>query len=207
MYLAEDRVMGLNLVFSRGHRWRIAYIPSAVAITDSCETVTELLRQRRRWNNSALACRLWFWRSLWRQHRQKDPGVSRSRNLLAGLAQLAVEGRDFLAPAIVVALLHAMYSWATAGPGAGRLIFVLSMWGIVALDLVANLPRVNRTTTPGNGRPFRNMSFLLSISAAGMYLFFILNLPLPAMLVLLAPALGLIPLFKILPRSSRQAAL
>ena len=41
--------------------WRIGYCPAAEATTDACDTFGELLRQRRRWQNSALAVRLWLW--------------------------------------------------------------------------------------------------------------------------------------------------
>jgi len=58
MFLAEDRVIG-NEIVSRGSRcWRLTYSPEAQAVTDACQTLGELMRQRRRWNNSALACRL-----------------------------------------------------------------------------------------------------------------------------------------------------
>ncbi len=61
MFLAEDRVFGNEIVLARDKSWRIGYCPAAEATTDACDTFGELLRQRRRWQNSALAVRLWLW--------------------------------------------------------------------------------------------------------------------------------------------------
>lgn len=55
MFLAEDRVLALELL--RGHS-TIGYASHAVAITDPCTSLKELLQQRRRWINSTFACRL-----------------------------------------------------------------------------------------------------------------------------------------------------
>ena len=61
MFLAEDRVFGNEIVLAQDKSWRIGYCPTAEATTDACDTFGELLRQRRRWQNSALAVRLWLW--------------------------------------------------------------------------------------------------------------------------------------------------
>ncbi len=58
MFLAEDRVIGNEIVLRASETWRLTYSPEANAVTDACDTLEELMRQRRRWNNSALACRL-----------------------------------------------------------------------------------------------------------------------------------------------------
>ena len=58
MFLAEDRVFGNEIVLARDKSWRIGYCPAAEATTDACDTFGELLRQRRRWQNSALAVRV-----------------------------------------------------------------------------------------------------------------------------------------------------
>ena len=59
MFLAEDRIIGFNIV-TNSSSWKIAYVPSAVAITDACQSLSELLRQRRRWINSIFTVRLWM---------------------------------------------------------------------------------------------------------------------------------------------------
>lgn len=58
MFLAEDRVISNEIAIIHRGAWRFGYDPNAVAVTDTCTTLPELLRQRRRWTNSAMAARL-----------------------------------------------------------------------------------------------------------------------------------------------------
>ncbi len=60
MFLAEDRILGFEIISNQKSGWNLTYIPSAVAITDPCDSLNELLRQRRRWNNSCHTCYLWL---------------------------------------------------------------------------------------------------------------------------------------------------
>jgi chitin synthase len=53
MYLAEDRILGFEIVAKRGARWRLAYDAGAAAHTDVPETVGQLVKQRRRWLNGS----------------------------------------------------------------------------------------------------------------------------------------------------------
>ncbi|CAA7263633.1 unnamed protein product [Cyclocybe aegerita] len=55
LYLAEDRILSFELVAKEGEKWTTAYIRSSTAETDVPENPTELLSQRRRWLNGALA--------------------------------------------------------------------------------------------------------------------------------------------------------
>lgn len=60
MYLAEDRIMTLELASNTWATNKITYSTKALTTTDACETFDELLRQRRRWINSIFACRIWM---------------------------------------------------------------------------------------------------------------------------------------------------
>jgi chitin synthase len=60
MFLAEDRILGLEIVFQPDSRWELSYVPEASAAIDRCETWNELLSQRRRWICSGIASRLWM---------------------------------------------------------------------------------------------------------------------------------------------------
>jgi cellulose synthase/poly-beta-1,6-N-acetylglucosamine synthase-like glycosyltransferase len=60
MFLAEDRILGYEIISRKDNGWQLAYVPEVVAITDTCETLTELFHQRRRWINSSFACNLWL---------------------------------------------------------------------------------------------------------------------------------------------------
>lgn len=111
MYLAEDRVIGNEIVLAPGTKWKLKYCPEARAVTDACGTLPELMRQRRRWNNSAFACRLWVFARLPHYLIRADRGLGqKSQFLLAMLSQLVFLLLDFGAPALTVAVLAAFFA-------------------------------------------------------------------------------------------------
>ena len=63
MYLAEDRVVTFELLRNSDRASdginQTSFCPDAINYTDSCESADELFRQRRRWINSGLSCRIW----------------------------------------------------------------------------------------------------------------------------------------------------
>jgi chitin synthase len=67
-YLAEDRIMCLEIITKEKEKFIIHYIPGAKCLTDPPMTLTELLKQRRRWFNGSMfatfhvltsMCRIW----------------------------------------------------------------------------------------------------------------------------------------------------
>jgi chitin synthase len=123
MYLAEDRIIGSEIVLTRNQNWTLDYLPEAGATTDTCATYPELFRQRRRWINSAAACRLWLL-ALWaRITHRKDDGPIPTRKHAAGMSvQLLIALKELLSPAqffaaLLVAASQLGNMWATA-PGA-----------------------------------------------------------------------------------------
>jgi cellulose synthase/poly-beta-1,6-N-acetylglucosamine synthase-like glycosyltransferase len=60
MFLAEDRVLGYEIISKSEKEWRLDFEPSATSITDTCDSLHELFQQRRRWINSAFACNFWL---------------------------------------------------------------------------------------------------------------------------------------------------
>lgn len=48
-YLAEDRVMCLQIYIKEDSGFYLTYIPDAKAFTDAPETLLVLMKQRRRW--------------------------------------------------------------------------------------------------------------------------------------------------------------
>jgi len=67
-YLAEDRIMCLEIIAKRHCSYIIHYIPGAKCLTDPPFTLTQLVRQRRRWFNGSMfasiyvlqhMCRVW----------------------------------------------------------------------------------------------------------------------------------------------------
>lgn len=57
-YMAEDRVLGNEIVSALKSDWRLDFLSAVTVMTDPCESVLELTGQRRRWINSSAACRL-----------------------------------------------------------------------------------------------------------------------------------------------------
>lgn len=53
-YLAEDRVMCLQIYIKQMAGYYLKYIPDAKAFTDAPPNLTVLMKQRRRWNNGSL---------------------------------------------------------------------------------------------------------------------------------------------------------
>lgn len=67
-YLAEDRIMCLEILSKRDEDFIIHYVPGAKCITDVPVNLTQLIKQRRRWHNGTLfasfyllthMCRIW----------------------------------------------------------------------------------------------------------------------------------------------------
>lgn len=53
-YLAEDRVMCLQIYIKKNSKYYLTFIPDAKALTDAPGTLAVLIKQRRRWMNGAL---------------------------------------------------------------------------------------------------------------------------------------------------------
>lgn len=70
MYLAEDRILCLELVGKRKAKWLLHYCSEAQAETDVPSSVAEFISQRRRWLNGTFFCQVYaiahlsrFWRT------------------------------------------------------------------------------------------------------------------------------------------------
>ncbi len=103
MFLAEDRVLGNEIVFAGNRDWKLDLCADAHAVTDACRSMSELLQQRRRWINSTTACRLWMLGKLPDQLTRADR--SRTRKLhftLAMLWQLLTIILQFITPAVTI---------------------------------------------------------------------------------------------------------
>ena len=53
-YLAEDRVMCLQIYIKEKAGYFLTYVPDAKGFTDAPENLTTLIKQRRRWNNGSV---------------------------------------------------------------------------------------------------------------------------------------------------------
>ena len=59
MYLAEDRVMSLEILTKKGENWLLKYLHGAKALTDVPLNLSTLVKQRRRWINGSLMASLY----------------------------------------------------------------------------------------------------------------------------------------------------
>lgn len=53
-YLAEDRIMCLEIIAKANANFIIHYVPGALCLTDPPLSLTQLLKQRRRWFNGSM---------------------------------------------------------------------------------------------------------------------------------------------------------
>ncbi len=100
MYLAEDRILGLEMVFQENNKWELSYETDAEATVDSCETWTELCKQRRRWICSSMACRFSMLAKLpaFFRNTQRN-GKERVHKSIAALYFLVYSVMEWLVPA------------------------------------------------------------------------------------------------------------
>lgn len=139
MYLAEDRIIGSEIILSRDRNWTLDYLPDVAATTDACTTYPELFRQRRRWINSAAACRLWLL-ALWaRLTHRDDGGPVPTRKHAAGMSvQLLIALKEILSPAqlfaaLLVAATQLGNMWAKTPMALSLGISCLAAAGVCAL--------------------------------------------------------------------------
>merc|ERR1711920_108258 len=76
MYLAEDRILGFEVLARPGKKWLMAYVKGAIARTDVPMTLVDLIKQRRRWLNGSFFAGVYaiinFWR-VWRDSAHSFP--------------------------------------------------------------------------------------------------------------------------------------
>ncbi len=91
MALTEDRVLCLALKTNPSKHWQLAYVPQATTITDSCYTLPELLQQRRRWLNGAMACRFALLKKIFRIFLSIHTPKTKKWDLFRGLCLYATK--------------------------------------------------------------------------------------------------------------------
>jgi cellulose synthase/poly-beta-1,6-N-acetylglucosamine synthase-like glycosyltransferase len=138
MFLAEDRILGLEIVFQTDSRWELGYVPTANAGIDRCETWNELLCQRRRWKCSSVACRLWmFTRVLDYVKSTKRSLAQRSRIVSATVFHSLYFLVEWLMPAFALMIFSSLHGIAAAhATGALATGIDVAYWALLALLLV-----------------------------------------------------------------------
>lgn len=69
MFLAEDRILCLELSMKRSAKWHLSYVKASKAETDVPEGISELMGQRRRWLNGSFAAGLYAIAHFYRVYR------------------------------------------------------------------------------------------------------------------------------------------
>jgi chitin synthase len=59
MFLAEDRILCVEILARRGRRWLLSFVSDAAADTDAPTTLVQLIKQRRRWINGAFYAQIY----------------------------------------------------------------------------------------------------------------------------------------------------
>jgi len=201
MYLAEDRVIGNEIVLTKNSDWRLGYSLDATATTDPCNSIGELMRQRRRWNNSALACRIWLLgRTLSFLRRPDRTPARKAKFARAMIFHLGMQLVELATPAMAVAVAVSLFRSVLSIHNLAQSLVFSFLIAAAGTALVATLV-ANRI--PPRPR-LRKLKFLMIAVPALIFsltlgLFWALSLPRAALPLILAPALfriaSLIPVF------------
>ena len=194
MYLAEDRVIGGELMFSKGECTRLDYADVAKATTDHCTSYAELFRQRRRWANSTFACRIWLMTRWSEWMRRPDRSIAQKLHFsFALLVQACFSLQEFLAPALWLALVAMLAS--ASPPGTRFVLPAMLACTAIELALVRMINSRRRTWSRIGGIA----AAAAAMTSSGLYLYFLFSLPAGVAAFLLIPAFALLPMFKAIP--------
>jgi chitin synthase len=198
MFLAEDRILGLEIVFQPDSCWELGYVPEANAAIDKCETWNELLCQRRRWKCSSVACRLWmFTRVLDYARSANRTLVQKLRILSATTFHAAYFLIEWLMPAFAVLIFSSLHHFGAQSLGES------SPWRTLAdssfVGLLMLLATQLAVSASGRITPATNRFYGFSIACQTVYMLAMTtlvvagNLHVPAIvrpLILLGAMLG-----------------
>jgi cellulose synthase/poly-beta-1,6-N-acetylglucosamine synthase-like glycosyltransferase len=207
MYLAEDRVLGIQLALAKDRTWRMYYAADVAALTDSCETFGELFRQRRRWLNSSLACRLWLlarYRSVLK--RSDRDGRAKRMLTLGAAAQALLGAQELLLPTWFAGLTLLIANLLAHGGGPLTAALRVGYLGVLGIELLWTL--FDRLRSQKNRAPVgRGIRTALAWLATGLLSAWVIAaLPLAKGCMLVAgPYLALLAAMISLPKNSTQA--
>jgi chitin synthase len=188
LYLSEDRVIGGAILLDPVGDWRLRFVPESVAYTDACGRFSELLRQRRRWTNSALLCRLWL-STKWSQllSLENRTTVVKAKQSLSIAFEFLVGLLEFTAPAQLAAFILVLGHIATASSRGAALVSALfgAMFVEIAMRGLAHKSPSNRIS---------NISSTVALSASWVSILLLVvtlsySLPALSLFLVLGPLL------------------
>lgn len=135
-YLAEDRLLGFEIVAKEGCRWTLHYCHAAQAFTDVPDTIGKLVRQRRRWGNGSLFAQVLALSEWHRLLYETRHGVLRKAGfallwlyyVLSMVLSLFVIGNAYFAYALLFQMLSDYFTSVGASNSAFGAIFASLMW-------------------------------------------------------------------------------
>ena len=148
MYLSEDRIMGFELATESGTRNRLDFAPRADCHTDTCNTLSELLHQRRRWLNGSLFCRSWMIRKIVEIFSDTTRPLSRRLSFVPALLNLSIQHLlEWFLPLLNILLLAVTWNSLSnlVSPISAGAIFavIASIWlSPTVLALSGTVPRL-----------------------------------------------------------------
>lgn len=186
MFLAEDRILGLEIVFQPDSRWELGYVPEAGATIDKCDTWNELLCQRRRWTCSSIACRLWLFTRIGDYLSSRNrTALQRSRILLATVFHTLYLVLQWLVPAfslMIYGSVHAVVRQSALDHSPLAALIDVAYGGVLAL-LAAQIVISARGTLNSDTNRFFSVSIVYQMAylVAGGAAIVLGNLASPAM--------------------------
>ena len=133
LYMAEDRVLCSEIIVRKTADWKLTYSPSAVAVTDPCESWAELFRQRRRWCNSYLACRINFFNKIRENLFNNERSFTKKfEALTASIYQFFLLIKDWFFPAMLFLVYQNLLQMVTNDREVTWLSHLVNvLWGFV----------------------------------------------------------------------------
>ena len=137
MYLAEDRVLGVELLTHRGAQNQLQYAPYATCHTDACDSVEELLKQRRRWLNGNMICRMTMITTVLKSVADRSQSASRRMSIAMTVLNLCVQHLlEWFLPLVHVLLLAITWHSLTVLAQGGNPL-AAGAFGLIALVWVS----------------------------------------------------------------------
>ncbi len=137
MFLAEDRVMGFELMANKGSDNRLSYSTSADCFTDACDDLQELLKQRRRWVNSAFVCRSWTMANMGRYWRDSSTATHKKLQAMGSyVSMIWSHCFDWFMP---ITLMLSVYGIGLSMKGIAEHFAMAPLWSVLGAGSVGLL--------------------------------------------------------------------
>lgn len=134
MYLAEDRILGQEMVFKKDKRWELGYQTNAEATIDACQSWAELCRQRRRWICSSMACRIATLKKLPDiLHNTSRSAAEKLHKFIAILYFMINSLLEWLVPGIHLIVQATLINHSVASLHSPTLAVAVKFFGVIAL--------------------------------------------------------------------------